>query len=129
MSETTQARTPTRRTFTAVTIVTTLLALGALVIVAVGVLEFQRVRGNLASDLSVLERQKASLAQVKYDEQGNVVEEDRERYLEAMMLIEISTNGVQTAKQQEPLAYPYIGGGLLGFLVFAFVAVRSTRKA
>lgn len=129
MNETTQANASTgRRTFTVTTLVATLLALVALAVAGVGVLEYQRVRTNLAHDLEMLERQKAELAQVKYDDQGNVVDEDRERYIEAVTLIEIHTSGMKTAREQEPIAYPYMAGGLLAFVVFAFVAVRSTRK-
>ncbi|MFY0540767.1 hypothetical protein [Nannocystis pusilla] len=106
-----------------------MLALVALGVVYVGVGEYLRIQNNIANSRATLVQAEASLAQVKYDEQGNVVDADRSQYQRAMSMMQIHTDSIRGSHAQVPNVYPFVGGGLLAFLVFTVMAVRSTRRS
>jgi hypothetical protein len=54
------------------------------------------------------------------------VDEDRSQYQDAMATMSFETESLRLWRGGEQDAYPYVGGGLLAFLVFAAMAVRST---
>lgn len=118
-----------RRSFTLNTFLAALLALVALGVAGVGMSDYMRIQRNIAGYRDELVQAEASLREVKYDEQGNVVEADRSRYRSAMSTMELHTDLLRSSRGQEANVYPYVGGGVLAFLVFAFMAVRSTRRS
>lgn len=118
-----------RRSFPVKTLVSALLALVALGVVWVGVGEYLRIQNNIADSRDELVQAEAALAQVQYDGQGNVVEADRSKYQRAMSTMKIHTESIQGSRAQMPTVYPFLGGGILGVLVFGFMAVRSTRRS
>lgn len=118
-----------RRSFTLNTFLAALLALVALGVAGVGVSDYMRIQKDKARYHDELVQAEASLAQVKYDEQGDVVEEDRSRYVDAMGTMKLFTDVLRSSRGQEANVYPYVAGGVLGFLLFAFMAVRSTRRS
>lgn len=118
-----------RRTFTMTTFAAALLALVALGVVGVGFSDYLRVQNNIARSRDELEQAKADLAQVKFDDHGDVVAADNSRFHHAMSTMEIHTDSIRDSRRQESVTYPYIGGGILAFLVFTFMAVRSTRRS
>ncbi len=120
--------TPAARRFTVNTFAAAALALVALGVVGLGVSDYMRIQDNRARSRAEVAEAEAALAQVKYDENGNVGPEDRSRYNQAMSTMKLHTDLTRMARDQESNVYPFIGGGLLGFLVFTIVAVRSTRK-
>lgn len=120
---------PARRAFTLNTFLAALLALVALGVAGVGVSDYMRIQENNARYRDELAQAEASLAQVKYDEQGDVVEEDQSRYMDAMGTMKLFTDLLRSSRGQEANVYPYVAGGALAFLVFAFMAVRSTRRS
>ncbi|WAS94761.1 hypothetical protein [Nannocystis punicea] len=117
------------RTFTMTTLAAGLLALVALGVAGVGFSDYLRVQKNIARSRDELEQAKVDLSQVKYDEHGDVVVADNSRFEWAMITMETHTNSIRDSRRQESNTYPYIGGGVLGFLVFTFMAVRSTRRS
>lgn len=118
-----------RRSFPVKTLLSALLALVALGVVWVGVGEYLRIQNNIADSRDELVQAEAALAQVQYDGQGNVVEADRSKYQRAMSTMKIHTESIQGSRAQMPTVYPFLGGGILGVLVFGFMAVRSTRRS
>lgn len=118
-----------RRSFTLKTFLSALLALIALGVVYVGVGEYLRIQNNIARSRDELVEAEAALAQVKYDEQGNVVDADRSQYQRAMSTMKIHTESIRGSRAQVPNVYPFVGGGILAFLVFTVMAVRSTRRS
>ncbi|MCY0987819.1 hypothetical protein OV203_11840 [Nannocystis sp. ILAH1] len=111
------------------TLLSALLALVALGVAWVGFSDYLRIQNNIANSRDQLVEAEASLAQVKYDEQGNVVDADRSRYQRAMSMMQIHTDSIRGSRAQVPNVYPFVGGGLLAFLVFTVMAVRSTRRS
>jgi hypothetical protein len=120
---------PARRSFTVNTFLSALLALVALGVAWVGFSDYLRIQNNIARSRDELVQAEASLAQVKYDEQGNVVDADRSTYQRAMSTMQIHTDSIRGSRAQVPNVYPFVGGGVVAFLVFGFMAVRSTRRA
>lgn len=120
---------PAGRSFTLKTFLFAALALVALGVVWVGVGEYLRIQNNIAHSRDELVQAEASLAQVKYDDQGNVVDADRSKYQRAMSTMKIHTDSIQGSRAQMPTVSPFVGGGILGLLVFGFMAVRSTRRS
>lgn len=117
-----------RRSFTLNTFLSALLALVALGVAGIGFSDYLRIQNNIAESREELVQAEASLAQVKYDEQGNVVEADRSQYQRAMSTMQIHTESIRGSRAQVPNVYPFVGGGILAFLVFTVMAVRSTRR-
>ncbi|MCY1070377.1 hypothetical protein OV090_36880 [Nannocystis sp. RBIL2] len=118
-----------RRSFTLNTLLSALLALVALGVAWVGFSDYLRIQNNIANSRDQLVEAEASLAKVKYDEQGNVVDADRSRYQRAMSMMQIHTDSIRGSRAQVPNVYPFVGGGLLAFLMFTVMAVRSTRRS
>lgn len=117
-----------RRAFTSATFTASLLALVALLVAGAGISDYPRIQENIARSRVHLTEADATLAQVAYDGQGNVVQEDRGHYQHAMTMMQVHTDSIRSSRAQEADVYPFVGGGILGFLVFVIVAVRSTRK-
>lgn len=120
--------TPARRSFNSTTFAAGFLALVALLVAGAGISDYRKFQGTRAETAERLEAADATLAQVRYDPQGNVLPEDREQYRRAMSTLESGTGRLRMLRASEANTYPYIGGGALAFLVFAFMAVRSTRR-
>ena len=122
--------TPTSsRSFTSTTFLAGVLALAALGLVGVAASDYMRLQSIRSSARDDLDEAKVVLEQMPYDASGNVADEDRSRYDTAMMMMKSGTHRMRNASEQEANLYPYVGAGLLGFLIFTIVAVRSTRRA
>jgi hypothetical protein len=121
--------TPTSsRSFTLTTLIAGVLALAALGLVGVAASDYLRIQGIRAEIRHDLDEAKVVLEQMTYDADGNVSSEDRSRYETAMMQMKSGTDGMRNVSEQEANLYPYVGAGVLGFLIFTIVAVRSTRR-
>ncbi|MDC0670520.1 hypothetical protein [Nannocystis radixulma] len=106
-----------------------LLALLALGVASLATLDCVTTQQHLSDSREKLKQAEATLSKVKYDGQGNVVDEDLSQYRDAMATMSFETESLRLWRGGEQNAYPYMGGGLLAFLVFAAMAVRSTRRS
>ncbi|WP_434417904.1 hypothetical protein [Nannocystis pusilla] len=118
-----------RRTFTITTFATAFLALVALGVTSLAALDCMTARQHLSDSREKLKQAEAVLSKVKYDARGDVVDEDRSQYRDAMDTMSFETESLRLWRGGEQDAYPYVGGGLLAFLMFAAMAVRSTRRS
>ncbi|MFY0534101.1 hypothetical protein [Nannocystis pusilla] len=105
------------------------LALVALGVASLAGLDYMTAQQHLSDSREKLKQAEAALSKVKYDGQGDVVDEDRSQYEDAMATMSRETESLRLWRGGEQDAYPYVGGGLLAFLVFAAMAVRSTRRS
>ncbi|MFZ6181043.1 hypothetical protein [Nannocystis pusilla] len=120
--------TPARRSFTSTTFAAGFLALVALLVAGAGISDYLKFQGTLAETRERLQAAEATLAQVRFDPQGDVLPEDRAQYMSAMSTMESGVGTLRLLRASEANTYPYIGGGALAFLVLTIVAVRSTRR-
>ncbi|NUP06779.1 MAG: hypothetical protein HOW73_12055 [Polyangiaceae bacterium] len=117
-----------RRSFTATTFAAGFLALLGLGAAGVGVHDYQHHQRHMDETRNELSSARATLDKVRFDEKGNVVADDRSDYLDATLTLKSGTESLRTFQASQTNTYPFMGGGLAAFLLFAVLAVRSTKN-